>query len=226
MAPGGTTLFGEVAASFRFSVSSLVAMVLAVGLVKEKCQMWREQLANDLYIARGKSKAVPFSRSLPAPVWDRIFWNETSQGIGGIHFWKIGPPDHFPLEILFPEHVLSYEIRWATCDLCYLDSQWENAVLVHSCKYCWQWIQQVSWCIHTLTVSQHAKTRAEDLPENMMVLGPRPKFQWGPTLQWYVFSHHFAVIIAGKILENMEWMNDIFMPRYKTSGPTLTYDAQ
>lgn len=105
MAPGGTTLFGEVAASFRFSVSSLVAMVLAVGLVKEKCQMWREQLANDLYIARGKSKAVPFSRSLPAPVWDRIFWNETSQGIGGKHFWKIGPPDHFPLEILFPKHV-------------------------------------------------------------------------------------------------------------------------
>ena len=38
MAPGGTTLFGEVAASFRFSVSSLVAMVLAVGLVKEKCE--------------------------------------------------------------------------------------------------------------------------------------------------------------------------------------------
>ena len=35
MAPGGTTLFGEVAASFRFSVSSLVVMVLSGGLVME-----------------------------------------------------------------------------------------------------------------------------------------------------------------------------------------------
>ena len=50
MAPGGTTLFGEVAASFRFSVSSLVVMVLSGGLVKEI----REQPFNDLYIARGE----------------------------------------------------------------------------------------------------------------------------------------------------------------------------
>ena len=61
MAPGGTTLFGELAASFRFSVSSLVVMVLSGGLVKEI----REQPYNDLYIARGKSIKLTFSfRSL------------------------------------------------------------------------------------------------------------------------------------------------------------------
>ena len=85
MAPGGTTLFGEVAASFRFSVSSLVAMVLAVGLVKEKCE---ETAGQWPFIARGKSKAVPF-RSLLAPVWDRMVWG-TSQGIRG-HNEKLVP---------------------------------------------------------------------------------------------------------------------------------------
>ena len=102
MAPGGTTLFGEVAASFRFSVSSLVAMVLAVGLVKEKCEGTAGQWP---FIARGKWKAVLF-RSLPAPVWDPWSGTRPVRESGGIYFWKIGPPDHFPLDILFPKHVV------------------------------------------------------------------------------------------------------------------------